>query len=498
MKVAVGPTTVPAVPALRQRLADYVELTKPRIAVMVLITVAAGYLAAAGTSARLLPLIHTLIGTALVAGGASAWNMWLERVSDARMRRTANRPLPSGRLNQIEAVVFGTALAVTGVNYLFHALATPAAALVATLTFLIYVAVYTPLKSLTPWNTHVGAIPGALPPIIGWTAATGTIGWNAVALFLILLFWQLPHFMAIAWMYRSEYGRAGLKMIPVGDPTGARTSRAMIGWCVVLVAVSILPAMLKPIDWVYAFGAVMLGGFFLASAWKFRTERTEQQARKVLRASILYLPGIMGLFLVHVFLTGCAPESKPSAPAVKPDGLSIPVPEFQLTERSGKTLARDDLKGKVWVASFVFVRCPGPCPQVTATMARLQKELDLTNTPELRLVTFTVDPERDNPKELTDYANRYQAHPERWLFLTGQSEAELHALLKDGFKVTAQRAANPKDEFDHSSRLAVVDKQGNIRGYFDGIRSSYSSDPEFDFDANLQRLKVLVGELLKE
>jgi cytochrome oxidase Cu insertion factor (SCO1/SenC/PrrC family) len=131
-------------------------------------------------------------------------------------------------------------------------------------------------------------------------------------------------------------------------------------------------------------------------------------------------------------------------------------------------------------------------------MARLQKELDLKNTPDLRLVTFTVDPERDNPKELTEYANRYQADPEKWLFLTGQSEAELHALLKDGFKVTAQRAANPKDEFDHSPRLAVVDKDGNIRGYFDGIRSSYSSDPEWDFDANVQELKELVGELLKK
>ena len=222
MKLAVGPISVPAVPALRQRLADYVELTKPRIAVMVLVTVAAGYLAAAGSSARLLPLVHTLIGTGLVAAGASAWNMWIERASDARMRRTADRPLPAGRLHHLEAVIFGTALGVTGVNYLYHALPSPAAALVAALTFLIYVTVYTPLKSITPLNTHVGAIPGALPPVIGWCAATGTISWNAVALFAILLFWQLPHFMAIAWMYRQDYGRAGLKMIPVADPTARR------------------------------------------------------------------------------------------------------------------------------------------------------------------------------------------------------------------------------------------------------------------------------------
>lgn len=307
MKVAVSPApvrVVPTAPAVRQRLADYLELTKPRIAVMVLVTVAAGYLMAAGTNAGFVPLVHTLIGTGLVAGAASAWNMWIERATDARMRRTANRPLPAGRLHHLEVVVFATALAVTGVNYLYHALPTPAAALVAGLTFVTYVAVYTPLKPVTEWNTHIGAIPGALPPVIGWCAATGTIGWDAVVLFLVLLFWQLPHFMAIAWMYRHDYGRAGLKMIPVTDPTGAKTSRSMIVWCLVLVAASLLPLVLRPVDWVYLVGAVLLGGLFLGSTLRFRTERTERQARRVLRASILYLPGIMGLLLVHALVTG--------------------------------------------------------------------------------------------------------------------------------------------------------------------------------------------------
>jgi len=304
MKVAASPTTVLAVPALRQRLADYVELTKPRIAVMVLITVAAGYLLAAGSSAKLVPLVHTLIGTALVAGAASAWNMWAERGTDARMRRTANRPLPAGRLNPMEVVCFGTVLAVTGVNYLYHALPTPAAALVAALTFVTYVAVYTPLKQVSTWNTHIGAFPGALPPVIGWCAATGTIGWEVVVLFLVLLFWQLPHFMAIAWMYRHDYARAGHQMIPVNDPTGAKTSRSMIFWCVVLVAASLLPLVLRPVDWIYLVGAVLLGAFFLRSTLQFRANRTELQARQVLKASILYLPGMMGLFLVHAFVTG--------------------------------------------------------------------------------------------------------------------------------------------------------------------------------------------------
>lgn len=496
MKVAVSPT-LPAAPALGQRLADYVELTKPRIAVMVLVTVAAGYLMAAGTDARMLPLLHTLIGTGLVAGGASAWNMWIERGTDARMRRTANRPLPAGRLHHIEAVVFGTTLAVTGVNYLYHALPTPLAAAVAALTFVTYVAVYTPLKTLTVFNTHIGAVPGALPPVIGWCAATGTLGWDAAALFLVLLFWQLPHFMAIAWMYRHDYSRAGHRMIPVDDPTGRKTSRSMINWCGVLVAASLLPLARGPLDWVYLVGALALGAFFLRSTLRFRTHRTEKQARQVLRTSILYLPAMMALLLVHS--VGCAPSVSPPTASTRPD-TSFPVPDFTLTERSGKTVSRDDLKGKVWVASFVFTRCSGPCPQVTATMGRLQKELDLLNNPDVRLVTFTVDPDKDTSNELKEYAARYQADPDRWLFLTGMPEAELHKLLHDGFKVTAQRAAKPKpgDEFDHSSRLAVVDKQGIIRAYFDGMRVGDGPDATAEFDNNLNQLRARVADLLKE
>jgi protoheme IX farnesyltransferase len=488
MKVALSPT-VPAAPALSQRLADYVELTKPRIAVMVLVTVAAGYLMAAGTNAQLVPLIHTLVGTALVAGAASAWNMWIERESDGRMRRTANRPLPAGRLHHMEVVVFGTALAVTGVNYLLHALPSPAAALVAALTFVTYVAVYTPLKTRTVFNTHVGAIPGALPPVIGWCAATGTIGWDAVALFLILLFWQLPHFMAIAWMYRHDYAQAGHRMIPCSDPAGRKTSRAMIVWCVVLVAASLMPLGHGRMDWVYLAGALALGAFFLRSTLRFRADRTERQARRVLRASIIYLPAMMALLLIHSL--DCAPpEPTPTTGHVRAADISIPVPDFTMTERSGKKVSRDDLKGNVWVASFVFTRCNGPCPAVTATMSRLQKELDLRNRPDLRLVTFTVDPEKDTPNELKDYANSRQADSEKWLFLTGMPEADLHKLLHDGFKVTAQRSATPKpgDEFDHSSRLAVVDKQGNIRGYFDGLPSAKGDDAKADFEENVKAL----------
>ena len=207
----------------------------------------------------------------------------------------------------------------------------------------------------------------------------------------------------------------------------------------------------------------------------------------------------LSLALLCLPLLGCPAGPTPTTGTTRPD-VRIPAPEFALTERSGKAVTRDDLKGKVWVASFVFTRCPGPCPQVTATMARLQKEFDLPHTPDLRLVTFTVDPERDTPNELKDYAARYQADPERWLFLTGKSEKELHALLMEGFKVTAQRAKDPKpgDEFDHSSRLAIVDRSGTIRGYFDGMRTATGPEAAADFEENLRELKETVRRLLQE
>ncbi len=297
---------VPFSALLRQRMADYVALTKPRIAVMVLITVGAGYLMAAGVNAKFATLVHTLIGAGLVAAGASAWNMWMERDTDTRMKRTANRPLPAGRLHHLEVLVFGTFLAVTGVNYLYHAVASPYAAVVAALTFISYVAIYTPLKPVTTWNTVIGAVPGALPPVIGWYAATGEIGLGGVAVFLVIFTWQLPHFMAIAWMYRHEYAKAGHKMLPTVDESGRRTSRAMIVWAVLLILCSLLPVMHAPqlADITYAVGAIFCGVLYLLSAVKFSRLRTHHQARQVLKASILYLPAIMALLMMHAYLAG--------------------------------------------------------------------------------------------------------------------------------------------------------------------------------------------------
>lgn len=205
------------------------------------------------------------------------------------------------------------------------------------------------------------------------------------------------------------------------------------------------------------------------------------------------------LALLVVPSIGCPSPSSPTLPegAVKPTDLDFPVPEFRLTERSGRMVTRDDLKGKVWVAGFVFTRCSGPCPAVSATMARLQKELKLAEADDLRLVTFTIDPDRDSPDELKAYAKNWQADPDRWLFLTG-SEPQIHSLLIEGFKAAVVRTQSKKEgeEFDHSTRLAVVDRQGIIRAYFDGLPGK--ADTKESFEKNLSELKSLVERLRKE
>lgn len=297
MKAAVT-VCAPATSLARPRLADYLELAKPRVAVLVLFIVAAGVLLAAGHSVQPLLLLHTLFGTALVAAGASALNQWLERHSDGRMSRTENRPLPSGRLLPGEVLVFGLLLGVGGVTYLAVALPRPTAALIAGLTFVSYVGVYTPLKRVTPLNTLVGAAPGALPPLIGWCAVRSDITFEAVLLFLILFLWQVPHFLAIAWMYRAEYARAGLVMLPVLDAGGERTSQQMISYCMALLAVSLVPALTGVAGVFYLAGATLLGLAFLASALGFQRWRTLAQARRVLRTSLVYLPGLFVLLLL--------------------------------------------------------------------------------------------------------------------------------------------------------------------------------------------------------
>jgi protoheme IX farnesyltransferase len=279
------------------RLADYVQLTRPKIGVMALFTVAVGYLLAAGPAARLVTLLHTMFGTALVAAGASALNQWLERRGDALMRRTANRPLPAGRLQPFEALAMGLGLGVVGVAYLAFTLPSVAAAVVAGITLVTYVFVYTPLKPVTAWNTVVGAFPGALPPVIGWAAARDTLDAGCLPLFLILFVWQLPHFFAIAWLYRDDYAAGGLRMIPAGDPTGQFTARCMVGTCVLLFPITMLPAFVGQAGPSFLAGAVFLSILFFQCAIEFRKEPSRLRAKYVLRSSLVYLAGLMFLLI---------------------------------------------------------------------------------------------------------------------------------------------------------------------------------------------------------
>lgn len=291
----------------RPRPTDYLILTKPKIAVMALVTVAVGYLLGAGADARLVPLFHTLVGAWMVAAGGCALNCWLERVADGKMRRTANRPLPAGRMLPAEAFAFGVLLAVGGTLYLIAMLPTPAAAIAAGATAVLYVGVYTPLKRVSAWNTVVGAVPGALPPVIGWCAARGSLSDEGLALFAILFVWQLPHFYSIAWLHREDYARGGMRMLPaVDEADGLLTGLGTIFTSGLLVPVTLAPVPFLPSvgKWVYLAGSLTLALWFFVRCVRFALSRSHTNARSVLRGSLLYLLGVMVLLCA----TGVAPK----------------------------------------------------------------------------------------------------------------------------------------------------------------------------------------------
>ncbi len=296
--VLASASTEAALAAAGNKVAAYVSLTKPRIVVMVLVTVGVGFLLGARGSAHPATLSLTLLGTALVAGGASTLNQWMERARDARMRRTANRALPRGRLGAVEAALFGVGLGLAGTAILLWG-ANWLAAAVAVSTLLLYVFVYTPLKPWTTLNTAIGAIPGALPPVIGWAAASGTLGIEAFSLFLIVFLWQFPHFLAIAWIYREDYARGGLKMLPGVDPQGALTGRQATIYALALIPAGLLPATIGLAGPVYFVGALVLGLLYLVVAIQFWTGVSESTARRLLRMSFFYLPLVLLLLVLN-------------------------------------------------------------------------------------------------------------------------------------------------------------------------------------------------------
>ena len=274
---------------MASRVADYIEIAKLRISLMVLMTVSVGYLLALQGSASFLPLLHACLGVSLVAVGASAVNQWFERETDGRMRRTRNRPLPMKRLAPTEVLVFGLASAVIGSSYLLLTV-NPITAGMTALTFVLYAGVYTPLKRVTSLCTAVGAIPGALPPVLGWLAAGGQFDGMAFSLFAVLFLWQFPHFLAIAWMYQDDYCAAGLRMLPAGRSMPHVTGLLAVGYALGLIPVSLLPAYFGSAGLVYASVAVVLGIAYLVASIRFAWDETRTSARRVLLTSLVYLP----------------------------------------------------------------------------------------------------------------------------------------------------------------------------------------------------------------
>jgi protoheme IX farnesyltransferase len=283
----------------RTRLADYVELTKPRIVVLELVTIiVAAHLASPwGIDASV--LLYTVLGAALVAASAGAFNQWWEQATDGRMARTASRPLPAGRLAPRQVLVFGTMTLLTGSLTLILGV-NVASASVALATWLVYVLAYTPLKTRSRLNTAVGAVSGALPILIGWTATGAAIDTRALSLVAMMFLWQFPHFMAIAWLHRADYARAGQRMLTVVDPTGLRAGAQAVVGALALVPVSFVPAISPQAgsSTIYGFWALVLGGMQVAAATMFLIHRDDRSARRLLRASLVYLICWMGLLLI--------------------------------------------------------------------------------------------------------------------------------------------------------------------------------------------------------
>ncbi len=277
----------------------YLELTKPRITCFILMSTAIGFVCGmnAGTAWTWVTLVHTLIGTALIASGTAALNQWYERAADAKMDRTSARPIPSGRVTAPHALLFGILLSIAGFADLWFG-ANLLTALLGLFTLVSYLFLYTPMKQRSRHSTTLGAIPGAMPPLIGFAAASGTLNWDAWILYAILFLWQFPHFYAIAWMYRADYARAGIQMLPVVEPDGESTSRRMLWFSLALLPISVLPKFFAMAGNFYLAGALILGLIYVYASLRSVFDCTILRARQVLFASVLYLPFLYGLLLL--------------------------------------------------------------------------------------------------------------------------------------------------------------------------------------------------------
>jgi len=276
---------------------DFAELVKARLTLLVLLTTAVGFYLGAVGAINSIALFHAVVGTALAAAGAAALNQWWERRLDALMQRTRTRPIPAGRMLPRNALVLGSLLAIAGISYLARACNWLSASLAAA-TIVIYIFAYTPLKRISTTNTLVGAIPGALPPMIGWAAVSGRLDPGAWSLFAILFLWQLPHFFAIAWMYREDYARAGFQMVSRGDETGTRSASQSVFFCMLLLLVGGIPAFLGVVSSLYLPVELVLNGLFIFVAMRFLRTQAAADARKLFLTSIVYLPLLLAALVL--------------------------------------------------------------------------------------------------------------------------------------------------------------------------------------------------------
>lgn len=268
--------------------AAYWELTKPRLSMMAVITALLGFLA--GSSGDVVALLSVFFGTALAAGGAAALNQWWEREEDALMQRTADRPLPTGKLSPAATILFGTVLSMAGPAVVWLG-ANALAGVLTAVTIVTYVLLYTPLKKVSPWSTEIGAIPGALPPLIGWVAAEGSVGWVGIFLFAVLYVWQMPHFMAISWLYREDYARSGFRMLSLYDKTGRKVSSRAIIWAAPLIVLTALAWVQGAAGWLFLIGGTILSlGYLREAVRMFTATEKDKAARRLFFASIIFLP----------------------------------------------------------------------------------------------------------------------------------------------------------------------------------------------------------------
>jgi len=280
---------------------DWIMLTKPEITFLVTISSLAGFLMGSGGTIDGWTLLWAMIGIPMTAAGGCALNHYLERHLDGLMKRTARRPIPAGRISAKHAGWFGMILVGVGLGILCP-LTNPLTGVLAAATVALYLFVYTPLKRKTTWNTLVGTIPGALPVLGGWTAASGTFGWGGWALFGVLLCWQMPHFFSLAWMYRLDYERAGYEMLTVHDPDGDRTAFQMISWTLAMIVFSVLPVTLGLVGVWYLVAALALGAWFMVPVLRFHMTRSVLHARGVLKASVLYIPALLGAIVIDLLV----------------------------------------------------------------------------------------------------------------------------------------------------------------------------------------------------